>query len=263
MHMRLGFVGVGAISAAVVDALMTGPNAGDLEIVLSPRNAQRSARLEGTYPRTSIATSNQDVVDSSDFVFMGVLPGQMIDVCAELTFRDDQTVVSLIAGMPPTTVEPLVAPAATVAQMIPLPVIAMHAGPLVICPNVPSVVELFDGCGEIVVLEDETKIFVLSCASASMSTFFEFQNTVIDWSTKNGLSREISHAYATSLYKGLATEAMNTATADLDEMPREHETPGGLNEHMRATMTEAGMFTELDKQLQFIFETRNRAKKSE
>ena len=261
--MRLGFVGVGAISAAVVDALMTGPNAADLEIVLSPRNAKRSARLVDTYPRTMIATSNQDVVDNCDFLFMGVLPGQMVDVCAELTFRADQTVVSLIAGMPPTTVEPLVAPASTVAQMIPLPVIAMHAGPLVICPNVPTVVDLFKGCGEIVVLDDESKIFILSCASASMSTFFEFQNTVIDWSTKNGLPREISHAYATSLYKGLATEAMNTETTELDDMPREHETPGGLNEHMRKTLTEAGMFAELDKQLQFIFETRNRAKKSE
>lgn len=261
--MRLGFVGVGAISAAVVDALMTGPHAADLTIALSPRNTERSAKLAGQYPRTTVAASNQDVVDDCDIVFMGVLPGQMIDVCADLKFRPEQTVVSLIAGMPPTTVEPLVSPATTVAQMIPLPVIAMHAGPLVICPNVPSIVDLFEGCGEIVVLDDETKIFVLSCASATMSTFFEFQNTVIDWSTKNGLPRDVSHAYATSLYKGLAIEAMNTPTSELDEMPREHETPGGLNEHMRATMTTAGMFAELDKQLQFIFETRNRAKKSE
>ncbi len=261
--MRLGFVGVGAISEAVVNALMTGPHASELDIVLSPRNAQRSGALAQAYDRVTVLGSNQEVLDGCDIVFMGVLPGQMIDVCSELTFRVDQTVVSLIAGMPPTTVEPLVAPATSVAQMIPLPVVAMHAGPLVICPNVPAIVDLFEGCGEIVVLDDESKIFILSCASATMSTFFEFQNTVIDWSTKNGLSREISHAYATSLFKGLATEAMNTSTSDLDDMPREHETPGGLNEHMRNSMMSAGMFTELDKQLQFIFETRNRAKKSE
>ena len=261
--MRLGFVGVGAISTAVVDALMTGPKAEDLEIVLSPRGADRSARLASLYPRTTIAADNQAVLDDSDIVFMGVLPGQMNEVCAELNFRADHTVVSLIAGMPPTTVETIVEPATKVAQMIPLPVIALHAGPLVICPNVPEIVDLFEGCGDLVVIDDESKIFILSCASAAMSTFFEFQNTVIDWSTKSGLAPEISQSYVTSLFKGLATEAMHAPTSELPDMPREHETPGGLNESVRNTLMRAGMFRKLDEALEHIFVTRNRAKKSE
>lgn len=260
---RLGFVGVGAISDAVVESLMTGPNAAHLEIVLSPRNAQRSAELAAKFPRTTIAADNQDVLDSTDVVFMGVLPGQMNDVCAELNFRAEHVVVSLIAGMPPSTVAEIVAPATEVVQMIPLPVVAMHAGPLVICPGNPKIVDLFEGCGEIVALDDESKIFILSCASATMSSFFKFQNTVIDWSIASGLSEEISHQYATSLYKGLAIEAMNTEFKDLPEMPREHETPGGLNEHIRKSLDDAGMFDEITKQLEHIYVTRNRAKKED
>jgi len=259
--MRLGFVGVGAISEAVVDALMTGPNSADLEIVLSPRNADRSAKLAAKYSSVTVASSNQSVLDESIVVFMGVLPGQMNDVCADLNFRADHTVVSLIAGMPPSTVATLVGPATEVVQMIPLPVIAMHAGPLVICPGNPAIVDLFEGCGEIVALDDESKIFILSCASATMSSFFKLQNTVIDWSVASGLSQDISHQYVTSLYKGLAAEGMNTDFKDLAEMPREHETPGGLNEHIRKSLDEAGMFEEVTKQLEYIYVTRNKAKK--
>lgn len=261
IKMRLGFVGVGAISEAVIDALMTGPHAGDLEIVLSPRNSERSAKLAGKFPRTTIASDNQAVLDGSDVVFMGVLPGQMNDVCADLNFRADHTVVSLIAGMPPSTVAAIVDPATEVVQMIPLPVVAMHAGPLVICPGNPKIVDLFEGCGEIVVLEDETKIFILSVASATMSSFFQLQNTVIDWSVASGLAEDISHQYVTSLYKGLAIEGMSTKYHDLPEMPKEHETPGGLNEHIRKSLSDAGMFDELTKQLEYIYVTRNKAKK--
>jgi len=261
--MRLGFVGVGAISAAMVDALKTGPHADGLEIVLSPRSSERSNRLAGAYSGVTIASDNQAVVDNCDFVFLGVLPGQLTDVCAELNFRADQTVVSLIAGMPPSTVATLVGPATTVCQMIPLPVITMHAGPLVICPGNKDIVDLFEGCGELIVLEDEAHIFILSCTSASMSSFFQYQNTVIDWSAKVGLPENIAHIYSTSLYKGLATEAMNTPFEHLHEMPVEHETPGGLNAHIRSSLTTAGMFEELEKQLDHIYLTRNRTKKAE
>ena len=261
--MRLGFVGVGAISSAVVDALMTGPKAAELEIVLSPRGADRSARLASLYPRTTIAADNQAVLDACDIVFMGVLPGQMNDVCSELNFRADHTVVSLIAGMPPTTVATIVSPATSVTQMIPLPVIALHAGPLVVSPGIPVILDLFQGCGDLVVIDDESEILILSCASAAMSTFFEFQNTVINWSTGHGLDPEIAHAYATSLFKGLATEAMHAPTSELPEMPREHETPGGLNESVRNALMQAGMFTKLNEALEHIFQTRNRATKSE
>jgi pyrroline-5-carboxylate reductase len=259
--MRLGFVGVGAISEAVIEALMTGPNSSDLEIVLSPRNADRSAKLAAKYPTVTIAQSNQSVLDESIVVFIGVLPGQMNDVCADLVFRKDHTVVSLIAGMPPSTVADIVSPATEVVQMIPLPVVAMHAGPLVICPGNEAIVKLFEGCGEIVVLEDETKILILSVASATMSSFFQLQNTVIDWSVASGLAEDIAHQYVTSLYKGLSIEGMNTKYRDLPEMPREHETPGGLNEHIRKSLMDAGMFEELTKQLEFIYVTRNKAKK--
>jgi hypothetical protein len=48
----------------------------------------------------------------------------------------------------------------------------------VICPQVRRVEHLLEGCGEIVTIEREEDLIVLSCASATMSTFFSFENTV-------------------------------------------------------------------------------------
>ena len=152
----------------------------------------------------------------------------------------------------------LVAPATQIAQLIPLPVIALHAGPNVICPGIPEIVNLFEGCGDTVVLEDESQILILSCASAAMSSFFQYMNTTIDWSVNKGLDAEAAKAYATSLFKGLSIEAMQTPLSDLADMPREHETPGGLNEYIRETLTQAGAFSTLENAFEHLYQTRKK-----
>lgn len=257
---RIGFVGVGAISEAVIDGLLTGPHAERLEVLLSPRSTKRSEHLAAKYSQATVLSDNQSVVTESDIVIFGVLPSQMNDVCAELTFHADQIVISLIAGMPPSTVASLVAPATSVVQMIPLPFIALHTGPIVICPRVDAVVELFEGCGDAVVLEDETNILALSCASAAMSSFFEFQNTAINWTANKGIPLEVAHQYMSSLFKGLATESLQSPVSALPDMPVEHETPGGLNESVRHQLMNAGMFDEFTAALEHIYVTRNKAK---
>lgn len=254
--MKIGFVGVGAISQACIDALLTGKHADELHVSVSPRNKERVDKLAAKYAQVSIAHSNQAVLDQSDIVFLGVLPGQIQDVCAELTFRPDHIIGSLIAGFAPSHMREIVAPATHVSQLIPLPVIALHAGPNVICPGIPEIVNLFDGCGDSVILENEDQILVLSVASAIMSSVFQLQNTTVNWAVSKGLDPNVAKSYATSLLKGLAIEAMETPLSALALMPAEHETPGGLNEYIRQSLMSAGMFTELEKAFEHLYETR-------
>jgi pyrroline-5-carboxylate reductase len=125
---RVGLVGVGAIATAIVDALMSGPHADEIDIVLSPRSAPRSAELAARHRQVRVAPYNQSVVDAADIVILAVLPDQMAALCSSLSFREEQVVVSLAAGWPPSLLAEHVAPAATVCQMIPLPMIALHTG---------------------------------------------------------------------------------------------------------------------------------------
>jgi pyrroline-5-carboxylate reductase len=100
---------------------------------------------------------------------------------------------------------------------------------------------------------------VLSCASATMSTFLAFENTVIDWSIKHGLDAQTAKDYVAGLFLGLAAEAMHAGLDRLPELPHEYETPGGLNEYLRRSLTTARVFAELADHLDYLHRTRDPA----
>ncbi len=250
--MRIGFLGVGTISTAVIHALY----AADRErftIFLSPRSAEATRKLATTCPRCIRLDSNQAVIDASDMVVIAMRPQQVDAALRGLVFRADQTIASFVAAMPPSRMAPLVAPATRIAQLIPLPPIALHKGPLLICPAIPEIMAAFAGLGDIVVLEDETKIRIVSCASAIMSTYYEMQNSIIDWAVERGLDRSTSTLYVRSLLEGLAAAGRHVDEADLDALPAEHQTKGGLNERVRAGLMTDDWFAQLRRQLDDIY----------
>ncbi len=254
-RLRVGCIGVGAITAAMVEAVLTGPRADVIEVVLSPRSQRRSTALAERWPQARVAVDNQAVVDGADLVVLAVLPDQLADLCASLVFRVDQDVVSLVAGFPPSRLAGHVGPATAITQLIPLPMIALHTGPVVMCPPLPRVTWLLEGCGEIVSVDDEDHLVALSCASATMSTFLAFENTVIDWLVGAGLPARQARDYAATLFQGLSTETLHTELEHRSEMPQEHETPGGLNHYLRTSMTSAGTFSALTHHLDQLHQT--------
>jgi pyrroline-5-carboxylate reductase len=112
----------------------------------------------------------------------------------------------------------------------------------------------FAGLGDTVVLEDETQIRIISCASAVMSTYYEMQNSVIDWAVERGLERSVSALYVRSLLEGLAVTGRHADEADLVALPAEHQTKGGLNERVRAGLMADDWFGQLRRQLDDIYD---------
>jgi len=251
--MRIGFLGVGTISTAVIHAMSAGPRDRGM-LFLSPRSADTTEELAATYPHCIRLESNQAVIDASDMVVISMRPQQMDEALEGLVFRPDQVIASFVAAMPPSRMAPLVAPATRIAQLVPLPSIALHKGPLLICPAIPEVMAAFAGLGDIVVLEDETKIRIISCASAVMSTYYEMQNSIIDWAVERGLDRSTSALYVRSLLEGLAAAGRHADEANLDALPVEHQTRGGLNERVRAGLIADDWFGQLRRQLDDIYD---------
>jgi pyrroline-5-carboxylate reductase len=69
-----------------------GPHADEIDIVLSPRSAARSAELAARDDKVRVAPNNQRVIDGTDIVILAVLPDQMASLCSSLSFRDGQVV---------------------------------------------------------------------------------------------------------------------------------------------------------------------------
>lgn len=249
---RIGIIGVGEIASAIVEALLAGPNAGTLEFALSPRSLDRSRGLAERYERVRVAASNQQVVHGADVVMIAVLPEHVEAVCRELTLSPDQTIIGLAAGWAPSRLAPLVTPATDVCQLIPLPMVRLHAGPMALFPRIPAVESLFGGCGTIVVPASEQQLPILSCASATMSTFFAAQQAIVEWMAARGFDRVDAGRYVAALLSGLAAESTEIHDGDLARLVPSHETPGGLNQQMRETLEKGGAFRDIDSGLQSL-----------
>ena len=250
----IGFLGVGTISEAMVRAMCDRPDAADV-IYLSPRSRDRSERLATEFDACHRLGSNQEVIDASDIVVLGMRPQQVDEALQGLTFREDQIVASLIAGTPPSGIASLVVPASRVCQLIPLPAIALHRGPLVVSPPIPEVLEALRGLGEVITVEDEARIRTLSCASAFMSTYYEMQNALIDWIVAQGIDEATASRYVRAELDGLAAVGWATPDDQRRDLPEEHQTKGGLNERVRARLLEMGWFDTLISSIDDVHRT--------
>ena len=248
--MRIGVIGVGTISTNVIEAMQKLNTSHTF--YLSPRSEQRASDLANKYENCIQLNSNQEVVDHSDIVIVGVLPKQVDEVLINLTFRADQIVASFVAGRPPSEIKKLTEPATQVAQLIPLPPIELHKGPLLICPGIPQLIETFTGLGDVIPFDDEQNIKVFSSASAVMSTYFRLIVELVDWITAQGIDRTLATKYMTSLFDGLGAEANHIPPDLLTSMIREHETPGGLNESVRTNLENSQWYLDATKQLDYL-----------
>jgi pyrroline-5-carboxylate reductase len=246
----LGFVGTGTLAEAVIRGLQK-TEANQHRFLLSPRSEEKSKALAAAYPSVVRAQNNAEVVANSDIVLLGVLPPQ-IGQLGELPFREDQIIVSFLAGVSVQLVRNSVRPATRVVRMIPLPCIEYGKGPILMTPADPSVEALFSPVGEVVIAEQETDLDILAAASALMSTHFQMQNAVIDWLRVNGILDAQSSGFVRSLYIGLGELALRDERRSGSLPPEHYETKGGLNEAARAYLNGVGWFDETAKVLDVV-----------
>lgn len=234
--MRYGVLGVGSIAEAVVTGLCLDDAP---EILLSPRSVATSAALAERHPTVSVAPDNQAVVDAADLVLVCVLPAQATDVLAPLTFRADQVVVSVIAGVGPAEVGRLVAPASRVACAIPLPSVAVRRGAVPVHPALPEAVALFERLGTVVATDDEAAFDALVVPSATIAAHLDHLATLADWVAERGVPEAEARSYVAALYAGVADRLADDP--DFGALAAEAATPGGLNELFAGRLRDAGV----------------------
>jgi pyrroline-5-carboxylate reductase len=227
--MRIGFIGVGNIAAAVVEGLCTSGFAG-LEIFLSPRNAARSAALAASHSHVRRLGSNQEVLDRSEIVFISVRPSIVQSALKDLSFRQDHIVVSLVALLNYSELQDLVRPATQVCRAIPLPTVVRHNCPIPLFRASAPVVQLFGYLGEPIPVHDEEQLHALWSLTGLISPYFELLASLSEWTMAHGVAAAAANAYVANLFQSLSYMAQHADPVDFREMARHAMTPGGINE---------------------------------
>jgi len=251
--MRLGFIGTGAITEAMIEGFVTVGGFAD-PIMVSERSKERSARLAARHENITVSPDNQAIVDGSDWVFLAPLPVQAIEVASALTFRADQRIISAVAGIRLETWAPVLAPATDIHRVVPLPPIERGLGPTAICPPDPGVEALFASTGTAVAVDDERQFQALAVATSLMACFFETVATSANWLENEGVPDAQAAAYASSMFQALASLATQEDAAGLRTMADDCLTAGGVNEQVLYELREAGWFDTYRKRLDRIME---------
>ena len=239
--MKLGFIGTGTITEAFVLGLQhkQAPH----EILLSPRSETVSTALAARFANVTRLASNAEIVARSDVVFLAMRPAQLEDALDGISFRAGQIVVNFVAGLSMAELQAL-APASKVCRVLPLPMIARGAGPVVCFPALAEITALLAGMGDLVIASSEAEIKTIVSASAFMSSYFELQQTLVGSLAARGVPLDAASLYVRSLLSGLAGTAMLEPLEAQPSLALLHQTKGGLNERVRRHLIAAGWYDE-------------------
>ena len=230
--MRVGFLGTGEITAAMVRGLAGQGHT----ILVSPRNAIVAATLSAEVPGVSIAP-NEDVVAHSDVVFLCLLASVARDILPTLTFRADQTVISVMVDAPLAKLRQLCAPATDIAITIPLPPIAQGGCPLPVYPASPVLDALFGARNLILPQPSEQALNAHLGASALCSPILDQLLTATGWLADHTGNPGAAEAYIAAMIRGYLPK--RAAEGDLATALKKLSTEGGLNATLRAAMAPA------------------------
>ncbi|MBD9509099.1 NAD(P)-binding domain-containing protein [Ensifer sp. ENS10] len=251
---RIGFIGTGAITDAMVRGLLAEP-AAIPQVVVSQRSADISARLASDFPQVHVSPDNQAIVDGCDTVVLAIRPQVAEGVIRPLQFREGQKIISVIAATDRPKLLDWIGTEVRLTQAIPLPFVARRKGVTAVFPADAGTAAIFDVLGNAVECETKAEYDLLAAASALMATYFGILHRTTEWLAENGLPEDKGRAYLAPLFAGLSEAALHAGTdVDFFEMSREFATKGGLNEQVFRDFDERGGTEALTRALSSVFE---------
>ena len=240
---RLGFLGTGGITSALVRGLCTRAVQTPYPIVVSPRTAETAARLSHAFPdRVSVAGTMQEVVDRSDWVILAVLPQAGEEVCRSLAFRPEQRVASLLCGIPLEQVRDWIGETAALVYLVPSAFHAQVDGPLILYPPQEEAAEIFGHLGGIHAVTEERQAMLLQVLTAGTLSFFTLLHLLSQWMKDTGIPAAEATSFVTHYCSALCRQADLCTPEELSRLA-EQTTPGGLNDFVRQQIARGDGFS--------------------
>ena len=149
-------------------------------------------------------------MDKSKVIFLAVLPNSFLDTIAQLKFRVDHTVISVVAIHRGKVLSDAVAPATDIARVIPLPAVALRSG-LSIVTNHELAIRIFNDLGSTVVANTDDEFAALQAAGCIMGHFYKTCETSGVWLQSHGVESDAAAKYVSGFFKTVIAEAANRA----------------------------------------------------
>ena len=225
--MKIGFLGSGHITSSVIEGIVKSKLKIN-KIYISPRNKLISKKLSIKFKKVTISKNNQQLIDSSNWVFLAVTPRVGDKILKELNFRQNQKIVSFISTL---NLEKLKKHTKNknITRVIPMPFIGIKKGPIIICPKDKKVKNFFDKLGKTIEIKKEKISKNFWTVSSFMAPFYQLMTTTGDWLVRRGVKRKEAEDYTREFFLALSLDSIYKNKMLLKQLVSESQTPGGIN----------------------------------
>lgn len=255
----IGFLGSGAITAAMVTGFCTRASDTPYPLVVSDMNSEACDSLAHKFPaRVKAAKTLQECVDASDWIVIAVWPEAGEQVIRSLKFHPSHKIINVMFDK---TVEEIKTwmncEVAIMLHMIPGTFLSFYPGPIVQCPPTPEAANIFGKIGTIVNVDSRYHAAVFGSITGCFAPMFAVLDHLIDWAVSEGVPENAATKYITSMFAAVCQEACGKDRAGVHHMATV-STPGGINMQALELIDAAGGFdTWIDAMRQIQIRTSN------
>lgn len=254
--MKLGFIGTGEITKSVVTGILAS-SISFKQIYISKRNNKISNILKKKNKKIKVTSSNQKIINNSNWIFLAVTPRVGNKILKKLKFKKNQIIISFISTIKMSDLKKIIKVKSSIVRAIPLPPISIMKGPIPIYPTNKKVQSFFNKIGKCFEIKNEKSSLNYWSTSSLMAPYYEMLNTTSKWLQKKGIKKIESQIYVTSLFSALSENALTNAKKDLKILIKKSQTPNGLNEQSLKYLIKSGFYKKLDNSLSNILKRLN------
>ena len=211
---RIAVLGAGKIGEALISGLLSSGWREPREIVATSRRAERVAELVERYD-IAATTSNPEAVANAALVVIAVKPQDLEVLLGEIggLVKADQTVLSIAAAIPTSSIERRLAPDVPVVRAMPNLPSVVHEGMAGVCPGAHALDEhltlaedTLRHLGAVVRVAERHMDAVTAVSGSGPAYFALLAEAMIESGILLGLSREISTQLVVQTMLGTAKQ---------------------------------------------------------
>ena len=248
--MILGFIGTGKITSSIILGIFKS-KLKVKRIYISSRNRSIAKKLANKFGRVKILKDNQQIINKSSIIILGVTPNVGSKILSKLKFTSNKKIISLISTINLTNLKRLTRNK-NIVRATPLPPIEIKKGPIVICPPNKTAKNLFKHLGEVIEIRNEKLSNKFWSTASIMAAYYEILNTSANWLIRKGIKRNLAQNYIAELFLSLSQDAVNKRSQGFKKLVAESQTPKGLNMQVLNELKRGKFFSKFAKALENV-----------
>jgi pyrroline-5-carboxylate reductase len=248
--MIIGFIGTGKISSSIIFGIFKS-KLKVKRIYISSRNRNIAKKLANKYRKIKVLNSNQEIIDKSSTIILGITPNVGNKILSKLNFTKNKKIISLISTINTAKLKKLTKNK-NIVRATPLPPIEIKKGPIIICPPNKFAKDLFKHLGEVIEIKSEKLSYKFWATASIMAAYYEILNVSSSWLIKKGINKTIANNYIAELFLSLSQDAVNKKSEGFKKLVAESQTPKGLNMQVINELKRGKFYSKLIKAMDNI-----------